>query len=82
MNEKNYGISAAEENDLGEYAIQSEERYQYEKSEDYDQSTEHTRGSNYGTGVDRPEMSFDGKSYVHRQYSQFLMMKDKYDTNK
>ena len=81
MNEKNYGISAAEENDLREYEIQSEERYQYEKSEDYDQSIEHTRGSNYGTGVDRPEMSFDGKLYVHGQHCQLLIMKEKYDTS-
>ena len=34
------------------------------------------------TGVDRLEMSFDGKSYVHGQHRQLLMMKDKYDTNK
>ena len=43
---------------------------------------ERPRRSNNGTGVDRLEMSSDRKSYVHGQHRQFLMMKDKHDTNK
>ena len=43
---------------------------------------EHPRKSNDGTGVDRPEMSFYGKFYVHGQHGQLLMMKNKYDTSK
>ena len=37
MNEKNYGISAAEEKDLGKDGMQSEEHDQYEESEERDQ---------------------------------------------
>ena len=43
---------------------------------------ERPRISNSGTGVDRLEMSFDGKSYVHGQHSQLLMIEEKYDTSK
>ena len=43
---------------------------------------ERTIRSNYGTGVDSLEISFDGKSYVHGQHFQFLMIKEKYDTSK
>ena len=43
---------------------------------------ERPRRSNYGTGADRLEMSFDGERYVHGQYCQFLMMKEKFDTRK
>ena len=66
MNETNDGIIVEEENDLGEDAIQIEE---------HDQSMELPRISNSGTGVDRLEMSFDGKSYVHGQHRQLLMTK-------
>ena len=58
MNEK-YGISAAEENNLGKDAMESEENDQYEESEERDQSMERPRISNYGTGVDRLEIIFD-----------------------
>ena len=34
------------------------------------------RRSNYGTGVDRMEMSFDRKSYVHGKHHQLLTMKE------
>ena len=43
MNEKNYGIRTAEENDLGKDAMQSEDRKQYEDSEERDQSMEFPR---------------------------------------
>ena len=62
MNEKHYGISAAEGNDLREDAMQIEERDQSEESEECDQSMKIPRRLNYGTGVDRLEISFDGKS--------------------
>ena len=41
-----------------------EERNQSEESEERDQSMERPIISNYGTGVDRLEISFDGKSDV------------------
>ena len=82
MNEKNDGISAAEGNDLGKGTMQREERDQYEECAEHEKSMERPRGSNYGIGVDRLEMSFDGKIYVHGQHCQFLMMKNKYDTRK
>ena len=37
---------------------------------------------NSGTGVDRLEISFNGKIYAHGQHRQLLMMKDKYYTSK
>ena len=40
-----------------------------------------TRISNSGTGVDRLEMSFDGKSYVHGKHHQLLMTEEKYYTS-
>ena len=82
MIEKSDGISAAEGNDLGKDAMKIEERDKYEESEVRGQSMEHPRISNAGTGVDTLEMNFDGKSYVHGQHHQFLMMKEKYDTSK
>ena len=36
---------------------------------------------NYGYGVERLEMSFDGKSYSHNIRRQFMMTKDKYNVN-
>ena len=82
MNETNDGIIVEEENDLGEDAIQIEEHDQYQESEEHDQSMELPRISNYGTGVDRLEMIFYGKIYVHGQHRQLLVMKQKYDTSK
>ena len=38
--------------------------------------------SSAGKGVDRLDMIFNGKSYVHGQHCQFLMMKNKYDASK
>ena len=43
---------------------------------------ERTRRSNPGTGMDRLETSFDGKSFVHGKYCQLLTTKEKYDTIK
>ena len=43
---------------------------------------ERPRRSNDGTGVDRLEIIFDGKSYVHEQHCQLLMMQEKHDTGK
>ena len=60
MIEKNDGISTAEEDDLCEDAMQSEQREQSEESQDRDQSMERPRVSNTGTGVDRLGMSFYG----------------------
>ena len=68
MNETNGGISAVEENDLGEDTMQSEQRKQYEESEESKQSMERPRISIAGTGVDRLGMIFDGKIYVHGQH--------------
>ena len=62
MNEKHYGISAAEGNDLREDVMQIEERDQSEESEECDQSMKIPRRLNDGTSVDRLEISFDGKS--------------------
>ena len=62
MNEKHYGISAVEGNDLREDVMQIEERDQSEESEECDQSMKIPRRLNDGTGVDRLEISFDGKS--------------------
>ena len=62
--------------------MQREERDKSEESEELDQSMERPRISNDGTYVDRLEMGFDGKRYVHGQHCQFLMMKNKYDTRK
>ena len=75
MNETNDGIRVVEGNELGEDAMQSEEYEQYEESEDHDQPMERPRRSNALTAMDRLEMSFDGKSYVHGQNCQLLMMK-------
>ena len=62
--------------------MQSEELNQHEEIYENDQSMERPRISNSGTGVDRLEMSFDGKRYVHGQHSQLLMIEEKYDTSK
>ena len=62
--------------------MQSEERTQYDECEECDQSMERPRRSNYGTRVDRLEISFDVKRYVHGQHFQLLMMKEKYDIGK
>ena len=43
---------------------------------------EQSRRSNFGTGVDRIEMAFYGKIYVHGQKPQILSTEDKYDTSK
>ena len=43
---------------------------------------EFPRRLNSGTGVDRLEMSFDGKIYSHGKHDKLLMMKEKYDTSK
>ena len=43
---------------------------------------EQPRRSNYGTGVDRIEMIFDGKIYVPGKHPQLLTTKEKYYTSK
>ena len=53
MSETNDGISAAEENELGEDAMQSEERKKYEEIKQRDQSMNRPRISNAGTDVGR-----------------------------
>ena len=62
--------------------MQSEESDQYEENEERNQSMERPRRSDSGTGVDRLEMIFDGKIYVHGKHLQLLTMKEKYDTSK
>ena len=62
--------------------MQIEECNKYEENEERYQSMKSLIWSNAGTGVDRLEISFDGKIYVHGQHRQFLMMEDKYDTSK
>ena len=75
MNEKNDVIITVEGNYLGVDIMQSEERDEYEESEKREQSMEIMRRANSGTGMDRLEMIFDGKRYVHGQHYQFLLMK-------
>ena len=64
MNETNYGISVTKENDLGKDAIISEDCGQSDESEECDQSMERPRRPDFGKSVDRPEISFDGKTYL------------------
>ena len=52
-----------------------------ERNSDNNTSTR-PRRTNAGQGIDRLEMSFDGKLYTHRKHRQFLMTKEKYDINK
>ena len=65
MNETNDGIILVEGNYLGKDEMKSEQRGQYEESEEHGQSMELPIRSNAGTGVDILEMSFYGKRYVH-----------------
>ena len=57
--------------------MESKERNKSGESEERDQSMGRSRISNTGTGVDIPEMNFDGKINVHGQHRQFIMMKEK-----
>jgi hypothetical protein len=50
-----------------------------ERAEESTQATMRPVRSNAGTGVNRLEMSFDGKMYTHSKHRQFLMMKEKYN---
>ena len=55
--------------------MQSEDRDKSDESEDHYQPMELPRISNSGAGVDRLEMIFDGKIYVHGKHRQLLVMK-------
>ena len=61
--------------------VESEERVAPSvENEERDVSTRPCR-VNAGTGVDRLDMTFDGKYYTHGKSHQFLTIKEKYDPN-